>query len=202
MDWKKQNVKSYDDNAAAFDSYFNSFGARVSDIHLTFRLASLKLADRRVVEIGCGGGRDAKYIVKHCGWYQGFDPSKKFLEIARDRVPDGDFVLADASSYEYPADINVVFAFASLLHVNKDDLKIVLQKLSDVLQPGGVIFISLKEAEKYTEKEQVDKSGSRRMFYHYNPTMIQSMNSGFIIVYEHHYKIDQTDWCNIILKKL
>ena len=202
MDWKKQNVKSYDDNAVAFDSHFDGFGARVSDINIAFKLSGLKLADRRVVEIGCGSGRDASYIVKHCGWYQGFDPSKNLLKIAQARVPDGSFVVAGAISYEYPAHINVIFAFASLLHVDKDDFETVLKKLSGSLQPGGVVFMSLKEAAKYTEKEKVDESGVRRMFYCYNPTIVQSMNSDFAIVYEHHYTLGSSDWFNIALKKI
>ena len=202
MDWKKQNIESYDDNALAWDSHSSSFGARVSDIHQAFRLSGLRVVDRRVVGIGCGGGRDAEYIVKHCGWYQGFDPSKNLLKIARDRVPDGNFVVADALSYKYPADINVVFAFASLLHVNKDELKIVLQKLSDSLQSGGIVFMLLKESDSYLEKEKADEHGSRRMFYCYSPTVIQSLNSDFAIVYEHHYTVGDTGWFNLVLKKI
>lgn len=156
MDWKQQNVKTYDDSAKALARYFKGIGARVSDIECGLKLAKVG-GSARVVEIGCGDGRDAIEIVKRVGWYEGFDPSKGLLDIARRKLPNESFVLADALNYHYPKNVDVIYAFASLLHVNRSDLRKVFKKHASSLRPGGILYISLKERKQYTEEIKTDE---------------------------------------------
>ncbi len=134
MDWQAETITTYDDSAQRLSEFFKGFGARVLDIEHGMQLAG---ADdtARVIEIGCGDGRDATEIIKRVGWYEGFDPSEGLLQIARARLPDTSFVKADAISYEYPENLDVIYAFASLLHLSKEDLPKVFDKASESLRP-------------------------------------------------------------------
>ena len=153
-----------------------------------------------MVEIGCGDGRDALEIAKKTKWYEGFDPSIKLLELAKIRVPSVSFVKANALTYRYPKNIDVIFAFASLLHVCKNDLTTVMQKVYSSLRSGGIFYISLKEKSQYVEEVKKDKYGER-MFYYYNPALIKDIAGDlFTAVQESHQKIGGTDWFAIILK--
>ena len=201
MDWQKQNVKVYNDSATEIAAYFQGIGSRVEDIKRGLTLAN-KTSTASVVEIGCGDGRDAKEIIKRVARYTGIDPSEGLLNIAKENNPSGTFILTDALHYSYPAQQDVVFAFASLLHVNRNDLSLVFKKVTAALRPGGIFYISLKERAEYTEEIKEDKYG-KRMFYYYNPSIINHIaSSSFESVYEYHQKIGTTDWFTIALKKI
>jgi SAM-dependent methyltransferase len=198
MDWHKKTIKTYDDSARAIGEYFSGIGPRVADIDLVFTLAD-DGKNARVVEIGCGDGRDAEEIVQLSSWYEGFDPSNGLLSIARDKLPETSFVLADALNYKYPNNIDIVFALASLLHVNKDDLRSVFEKVSKSLRSAGIFYISLKEQPIYKEEIRKDQYGER-VFYYYNPKLIEDIAGElFTSIYEDHQKIGKTDWFSIAL---
>ena len=157
--------------------------------------------DAKVVEIGCGDGRDAEEIVKRVGWYEGFDPSLGLLQLARERLPSASFVEADALSYDYPKGVDIVFAFASLLHVNKANVAKVSQKVRESLRPDGIFYLSLKERADYEEELVADQLGER-MFYYYNPEIIRGLaGASFKAIYEEHYKIDDTPWFSMAMRK-
>lgn len=200
MNWHDQNIKVYDDSAHKLAAYFSGIGSRVEDIVRGLQLAGNPI-EPRVIELGCGDGRDAAEIVKRAAWYEGIDPSRGLLDIAVKKVPTASFQLADALSYEYPTSTDVIFAFASLLHVNKTDLPAVFNKASTSLREGGIFYISLKRRDAYTEEVKEDKYGSR-MFYYYNPKLIQNLaGDAFETVYEDSRRFGDTDWFTIALKK-
>lgn len=201
MDWDAKTIKTYDDSAAQLAEYFAGIGPRVEDIDLALELCDAK-ENIAAVEIGCGDGRDALEIVPRVASYVGVDPSEGLLAIAKKRLPEATFVKADALSYDYPDSVDVMFAFASLLHVNKDDMRIALEKASKALRPGGIYFVSLKERDEYTEEVKQDKYGER-MFYFYNSSIIAELASPwFAVAYEDRQQIGETAWFTIALKRL
>jgi SAM-dependent methyltransferase len=155
------------------------------------------------VEIGCGAGKDAAELMKRVGWYEGFDPSGKLLDIARQNVPAASFVQADAAGYDYPEELDIVFALASMLHLNKVDFGAVCGKVAKALKPGGIFCMILKEADRYEELVQEDKFGTRQ-FYLYSPELVRELaGSAFEQVYEHHDVTgpEKKRWFTVILKK-
>lgn len=199
-DFHKLTVQTYDSSAKELAEYFRGIGSRVGDIEHGLKLAGSPERPR-VVEIGCGDGRDAAEIVKRAEFYQGFDPSAGLLALAREKVPGADFVLADALSYRYPKDMDVIFAFASLLHVNREDLAKVCEKAADSLRRDGIFFISLKERDSYAEEVKKDEHGER-MFYYYTPALVKELASNvFTPVFEDHQLIGSTKWLTLALKK-
>lgn len=200
MNWQHKTIATYDQSAEQLAAYFSGIGSRVNDIERALVLAG-NPDQARVIEIGCGDGRDAAEIVKRTQWYEGVDPSEGLLTIARQKVPGASFVKADALSYLYPENIDVVYAFASLLHVNQTDMPTVFQKIHQSLRPGGVAFISLKERPEYVEEVKADEYGER-MFYYYNPALLtQLAGTGFVSILEDHQRMGHTDWFTIALQK-
>jgi len=200
MDWNAKTIDTYDNSASELTQYFKDVGARTDDILLGIRLCGSK-DNVKVVEIGCGDGRDAAEIVPRVFSYVGVDPSEGLLKIARKRLPEAAFIKADALSYDYPEDIDVMYAFASLLHINKTDMKLALEKASKCLRSGGIYYISLKERDKYTEEVKSDQYGER-MFYYYSPSTIQDLSAQwFDVVYEERYRMGHVPWFKIALKK-
>ena len=200
MDWQQKNVAVYDASAKELSDYFSGIGSRVEDIEQGLKLIDSQ-ATVRAVEIGCGDGRDAVEIVKRVDWYEGVDPSEGLLAIARDRLPNTPFVQADALSYSYPTAVDIIFAFASLLHVPKDDLEKVFTQAVASLRPDGIFYISLKFRPEYVEETKSDAYGER-MFYYYNPELIRELaGDQFTTVFESSQTIGSTDWFTIALRR-
>ena len=85
-DHKKQTKKTYDTiargySAARFDHFW------VEEFE---RYAAL-LAGRKVIDIGCGAGRDAAVFVERGYDYIGVDLSEGMLKVAAERAPTGTF---------------------------------------------------------------------------------------------------------------
>jgi predicted TPR repeat methyltransferase len=179
-----QTIQTYDDAAEQMAVHFQQYkdGVAREEINKAFSLAQRQ--SPRVVEIGCGAGKDAAEISKRASQYEGFDPSMKLLEIAKAHVPEASFVQADALSYAYPPNNDIIFAFASLLHLNKKDFATVCHKISTSLRQGGVLCMSLKEADAYTEQVQKDEFGIRR-FYLYPPELVQELTGPSLRLVDH-----------------
>lgn len=202
MSADSQTIKTYDDSAEQIAEYFKGIGARTEDIKRGLELANVVDGGAKVIEIGCGDGRDAAEIVKLTDRYEGFDPSRGLLKLARKKLPGVSFVEADALSYRYPRGVDVVYAFASLLHVNRQDISVVFRKAAKSLKPGGIFYISLKERSDYVEEMKSDVYGER-MFYYYSPSVINNIaGDEYESVYEDHQKIGSTDWFTIALRRV
>lgn len=201
MNWHDKTIQTYDESAKLFKDYFAGIESRTVDIKRAITLAGSRSVIR-VVEIGCGDGRDAAEIVERTTFYVGIDPSDGLLTIARQRLPEATFIKTDALQYEYPDNLNIVYAFASLLHVDKDDLRQVFTKVTEKLIVGGVFYISLKEADHYQEFIKTDDKGSR-MFYLYSADDIKDMaGPAYKTAYEDHHFHGNTNWFTIALIKV
>ena len=200
MNWYDRTIKTYDKSADKLADFYRGIGPRLKDIKFALKLANVS-KNARVIELGCGDGRDAIEIIKLVAWYEGIDPSKGMLKIARASSPGASFVLADALTYNYPKHIDVIFAFASLLHVKKDDLPKVFEKCARSLKVGGIFYISLKERDTYTEDIVKDDYGER-MFYYYNVDLITQLAANlFEPIYIDHQIKGHTAWFTIALKR-
>lgn len=96
----------------------------------------------RVLDFGCGPGRDLKTFTAMGHSAVGLEGSARFAEMARAysgcEVWQQDFLNLDLP----PQQFDGVFANASLFHVPSAALPQVLQALHDTLKVGGVLFAS------------------------------------------------------------
>jgi predicted TPR repeat methyltransferase len=198
---RQETIDTYNQSAVALAEYFRGIGPRVKYIDTAFRLADNPTA-AQVVEIGCGDGRDARDIVGKSDRYLGIDISRELVRLAEEHVPEGAFEVADAVKFEYPENLDVVFAFASLLHMDKTEVRTVLGKVHAALKPGGIFYISLKWMPEYSEQVKKDQFGTR-LFYFYNAELIQELASdAYETAATWREVIGHTDWFEIALKKL
>lgn len=199
-DEKKQTIDSYNKTASAHAEKFNKSGARVEDIEKAF--SYINKSNPKTVEIGCGNGRDAKEIIKHTSDYLGIDLSEGMLEIARQSTPEAKFELADLETFQFPNNIDVVFAFASILHSDKDSIKDLLERVYTSLNPGGVFFISTKYGPYH--KETIDKEGhGPKTYYFYTPEEIEKLSpKGLKIIFKTVQNFNNQKWFSVILQRI
>jgi SAM-dependent methyltransferase len=198
-DEKNQTIDTYNKTAKIHAKKFDDLGARVGDIEKTF--AYLKKTNPKTIELGCGNGRDAKEIVKRTNDYLGIDLSSELIKIAKDNVPEANFELADFESFQFPEGVDAIFAFASILHSNKESLKNLLERSFNALNFGGVFFISSKYGNY--RREKIDKEGhGPKTYYFYTPEEIKKLlPKGFKIVFQEVQDFKGQKWFSVILQK-
>jgi SAM-dependent methyltransferase len=102
----------------------------------------------RVLEIGSGGGRDARLMEELGLRVRRTDITPAFIALLRGQGLDADLVdplVDDLSSPDGPYD--AVWANASLLHVDRSHLATVMARLAAVTRTGGVLRVSVKEGD-------------------------------------------------------
>ena len=99
-------------------------------------------APYRILDLGCGPGRDLKTFTALGHSAVGVDGSAEFVRMAREwsgcEVWQQDFVQLDLPA----AGFDGIFANASLFHIPSAALPDVLLRLYAALKPGGVLFSS------------------------------------------------------------
>ncbi|MCL5430245.1 MAG: class I SAM-dependent methyltransferase [Candidatus Marsarchaeota archaeon] len=122
----------------------------------------------KILDVGCGSGRDVKYFMGHGYDITGIDFSSGQLEEAKKRVPKGKFVLMDMRTMSFGSKtFDGLWCCSSLLHFKREELSPVLSELKRVMNESGTIFISVRKRE---DKEEWRKypDGSTRFFSYYN----------------------------------
>jgi SAM-dependent methyltransferase len=142
-------VRAYDASAA---DYRDSTAELPSGVRAAVdRFVGLLRPGARVLEIGSGPGRDARALEESGLSVRRTDVTPAFVQLLRDAGYDADVVdplvddLSDPTAPSTP--YAGVWADASLLHVDREDLPRVLSRLADATEPDGVLFVGLKEGD-------------------------------------------------------
>lgn len=201
MSADRRTVETYNTSAEALAEYFKGIGARVDHIEKALNLASVNDGSATVVEIGCGDGRDAEEIIKRVASYVGFDPSEGMLRLARKRLPAANFVCADSDTFPYPLGVDVIYAFASLIHSNPDTNRRVFSRLASSLRVGGIALVNVRMREKYQVEVQQDQFGVRE-YHYYTSGMINDISGdSFVVVDEDVAQIGSNTWLTMALQR-
>jgi 2-polyprenyl-3-methyl-5-hydroxy-6-metoxy-1,4-benzoquinol methylase len=133
------SVSYYDENADQF--FQNTVNADMSVLQQRF--AELLPAGGRVLDAGCGSGRDAKAFAEMGFDVVAFDASAEMVK--RARAHTGLEVLQMTfEDVEWQGEFDGIWASASLLHVPRAKMVGVFRRLRDALVPGGVLYFSFK----------------------------------------------------------
>jgi SAM-dependent methyltransferase len=142
-------IRAYDASAA---DYRERGGDLPSDVESAMaRFVRIVPPGSRVLEIGSGSGRDALALERAGLSVRRTDITPAFVELLRAAGHEADQLdplhddLADpvAPGTTYDG----VWADASLLHVDREDLPTVLARLALATRPGGGLFMSVKEGD-------------------------------------------------------
>lgn len=131
-----------------YDAHAEAFWAGTHDHDVSQNLDALLTAlgpggPHRILDFGCGPGRDLLALQHRGHTPTGLDGSARFCAMARTRagcaVWHQDFLALQLPDRAFDG----VFANASLFHVPSQALPTVLAQLFHTLRPGGVLFSSV-----------------------------------------------------------
>lgn len=157
-------IKTYDKIAKEYGKRYG----QISSYLVKYRKEFIKyLNGKKVLDLGCGPGRDSRFLGEQGLEIIAIDASKEMVEEARRRAPNAKVIQMDMRKIDFPkGSFDGVWANFSLLHLKKEELPKVLSDVHQILKKEGVLFIGLKKGNKEQwEKEELNKN--LKMFYSY-----------------------------------
>ncbi len=185
----------------AYDREAVDFAQRNWDTHLDRMLDAFARGlppGARVLDLGCGPGRDIALLSARGFRVMGLDLSTGMLTEARRRAVSSEgLVCADMRSLPVArGPLDGVWACASLLHLPRADAPAALSECKRVLRSRGRIYVGVKLGEG----EAWDTKFGRRFFTYYQPDDFAELvnAAGFSIEELEVEQGDASTWINVI----
>ncbi len=141
-----------------------------------------------VVDLGCGCGLPTAEVLSSAGHHvTGVDFSEVQVERARELVPAGSFVCADATEVDFPAgSVDAVVSFYMFIHLPLAEQPPLLARIARWLRPGGW-FLATMGHRAWTGVEENWLGGGARMWWSHadadtNRTWLEE--AGFVVEHE------------------
>ena len=186
----------YNSNADLF--FENTFSIDMGALYSAFEKYLPKSG--KILDVGCGSGRDALYFSELGYEVEAFDNSEKLVEMARQKTG---LNIEHKSFYEMTA-VNQyagIWACASLLHCEKENLVDVVLSLITALEQNGICYLSFKYG---TDTREVAGRYFTDMNEESMTQLLQSFNNIEILkqwITEDLRRDREEKWLNIIFKK-
>lgn len=140
----------YDARAEAFAAAFA--GLDKQDAYARF-LAGVP-AGGRILDAGCGAGRDSAYFLGNGYQVEACDLSPAMARLAHQRT-GLDVRVADLLEAAWAPEFDGVWAMSSLLHLPRAEAARAVAGLARALRPGGVLLVSGKHGDREWMKDGV-----------------------------------------------
>ena len=183
------------------EEYFNStLNVDMTNTYKPF----LKLVpkDGKILDLGCGSGRDSMNFMKLGYEVIAVDGAKKLAKRASVLLGK-EVIVSTFEELELKEKFHGIWACASLLHIKREDLKTVLNNLYNNLDDNGVFYMSFK----YGEKEYVDDK-NRYFNCFTDESIISFINEntkynilGLYITEDKLGRVNEVKWVNLICNK-
>lgn len=183
------------------EEYFNStLNVDMTNTYKEF----LKLVPEggKILDLGCGSGRDSMNFIKLGYEVIAVDGAKKLAKKASVLLGK-EVIVSTFEELELKEKFHGIWACASLLHIKREDLKTVLNNLYNNLEDNGVFYMSFK----YGEKEYVDDK-NRYFNCFTDESIISFINEntkynilGLYITEDKLGRVNEVKWLNLICNK-
>ena len=108
--------------------------------------------DRKILDLGCGSGRDSKYFLSQGYEVVSIDGSEEICKCASEYL-QRPVQCVRFEEMNFSQEFDGVWACASLLHVEKDKLLEVLKRVYMSLKENGILYASFKYGTEEWEKD-------------------------------------------------
>lgn len=100
----------------------------------------------RILDAGCGAGRDTRFFIENGYVVIAFDASREMVRKCQE-YPHAYCLQRSFSEITFKEEFDGVWACASLLHLPRDKARLAVTRLTTSLKPEGVMFVSVKHGE-------------------------------------------------------
>lgn len=158
-------LEFYQKNAQSFAE--STLNVDVSPLYVEFE--PLLPASGKILDAGCGAGRDLKYFKDKGFDVIGIDASENLVDIAK-RESNCEVYCKTFEKIEWQNEFDGIWCCASLLHVAKEDQVAVFSRLCKALKKGGLLYVSFKYGS-----DEIERNG--RWFSDLNEALLSEILS-------------------------
>lgn len=208
----KDTIDWYDQNAEQYSrSVMSLYPPKDMD-----EFVALLPQQAKILDAGCGPGRDTNLFAQKGFQAEGLDISKGLIEVARKQFPQLKFAMGNLVDLPYKdSSFDGVWANASLLHFETiEEVKKAISEFNRVLKSGGILHVLVKAQTGKDKTAVVTDSLSKhdRFFQYFILDEIQNLikEAGFKVI-----KIEQNketvrnpngrpgvEWIRVLAKKV
>lgn len=189
-----ETIAYYNQNA---EDYFNkTVNVSMQEMYDQFE-AYLNSGDK-ILDLGCGSGRDSKYFLSKGYDVISVDGSKELCYLAEKYI-GRNVINISFEELDYINEFDAVWACASLLHVNSNELLEAFTRIRNSLKDKGLIYASWK----YGNNERINNG---KHYIDLNEQSLTELFDSFSFSIEKLWITDDNllrgeRWINIIGKK-
>jgi len=185
VDWYNKNAHKYKE---ASDKAFSK-----NDLDQLNEFGKLIAPKSKVLDVGCGSGRDSNLMTQKGFNLTGLDISSGLINLAKKSYPNIKFVLGDMTQLPFSNEkFDGIWSHASLLHLETvEAVKKALSEFYRVLRPKGILHVLVK-AQTTSQKTAIVKdklSKHDRFFQFFKLDELKKLleMSGFTIIHIEQY---------------
>lgn len=171
----------YNTNSIELSERYES--ADVSNVH-HFLLKTYN-KNSKLLEIGCGSGRDASFMTKHNFDVTAIDGSKNMIDEAKKIHPELSeklFHKTLPNDLEFNQMFDGIYSIATLMHLSKIDLKKTISKIHSLLNQNGKFLMSVSLFRDDIDQNGFDDKGRFFLVLYFEEWINILENVGFKIL--------------------
>lgn len=192
-----KTIDFYDRNAERYA--WQTAQADLSELYLRF--LPFVRPGGRILDVGCGGGRDLREFKSRGYRCVGIEPAPRLAQFARE-YSECEVSVGNAEDMEFFQEFDGVWACASLLHLDLVKFKVAVENIAAALTVDGALFLSMQEGVGHT----VDADG--RFYARYTAAELKTIieSCGFTVIEQWSTQDtlpgrESMAWLNLLAKK-
>ncbi len=167
MDPVEMNRRMYDEIAEEYCKKTEKEGDREFQEKMLDRTVKFLSANPRMIDLGCGDGRDTEYLREKGVDVVGIDISEAMVDLARKKYPECAFFTSDIRDTIFPEDtFTGAWASTTISNLPKNELPSAEKEIYRIVEPGGILGFSFKIGEGEGLEESVIEGYERYYSYY------------------------------------
>ena len=136
----------YNKNTEEF--YKNTINAKMNE---TYDIFEKYLKGNKILDLGCGSGRDSLYFLNRKYNVTALDVSENLAKKASNLIGQ-EVIVKDMLDIDYISEFNGIWACASIIHIKRNDILDMFKKSYNALEEEGIFYSSFKYRDSDYEK--------------------------------------------------
>lgn len=158
-------------------------------------ISSIKTANAKILEIGCGPGNISKYLLSRLSNLEihGIDIAPKMVELAKKNNPNAHYEIMDARNInELSAKYDGIICGFCLPYLSQKDSEKLIDDSLNLLHKNGLLYLSFIEGDENKSGYQTGSTNHRCYVYYHDLEKLENylLNTGFKIL--KIFKVDYT----------
>jgi len=154
------------------------------DIELLHELIQRLPKGAKVLDAGCGAGVPVTRILNQSFKVVGVDFSEEQLRLAREQVPQAQFICQDMMKLDFPDDsFDAICSYYAIIHIPREEHRGLLQSFYRMLKMSGLMLLCMGAGDLPEDIEE-DCFGARMYWSHFdaetNLKMLEDCGFGII----------------------